>query len=389
MRVRILFSGVLLLAVSVFLFGCDSGSASSDQTPENDSSAVEGTSTQANSDVTNVEPALNTQSEPAPVYINGCIRELAPATILMKQVVSNLRLDGAAMLFIKDGETLCESYFGRYTETTTVPLISAAKWISAATILRLVDEGFLSLDDPVSKYLNYFEGEHGTITVRQMLSHTSGLPMYHECMFLSDILLDQCTRSIAQMELESTPGTQFLYAGTAFSVAGRVAEAAIGDDKRWGDIFFEHFADPMDMFLTNYGNTRNPLLSEGYVVSSLTEYGRFLQMILDGGVYDNKQILSEAALNEMFADQTANAETGFNPRGGDISYGLGIWRDQVNDDGTAVVVSSPGGAGYMPWINFDRNIIGIFMVETRNESIWQSWSEVRQLLAEGLEKLEG
>jgi hypothetical protein len=71
-----------------------------------------------------------------------------------------------------------------------------------------------------------------------------------------------------------------------------------------------------------------------------------------------------------------------------VSYGLGIWRDRLDEDGNAVVVSSPGGAGYMPWINLERNIIGVFMVETRNEAIWDAWSQVRQLLYDGLDKLE-
>lgn len=331
----------------------------------------------------------NTETEvkPDPIYVAGCILELTPVAAKMQKIVTDLQLEGAAVFLAKDGQVLCESYFGQYNKNTVVSLVSAAKWISAATILRLVDEGFLSLDDPVSKYLDYFVGEHGTITIRHLLSHTSGLPAYHPCMFRGDILLDQCVRAIAQSNLEFTPGTQFAYAGASFSVAGRVAEVAAG--KLWGDIFYEYFVEPMGMIRTYYGNTRNPILSEGYVVSSLQDYGRFLQMILDGGVYNGQRILSEAILEEMFADQTANAEIAFTPRGNDVSYGLGNWRDREDEDGNLITASSAGGGGYLPWINFQRNVAGIFMVSTRNPAIWDKWSEMGQLIREGLDKLEG
>jgi len=374
MRFQYLFNGMLVLLVSLFLLGCNSSSEASGPSSEEQTDTIDNSAEEVESEL---------------VYVDGCIVELAPAATMMKQVVDELQLDGAGMYLAKDGITLCESYFGDYNENTVVPLISAAKWISAATILRLVDEGLLSLDDPVSKHLDYFEGVTGTITIRQLLSHTSGLPSYHPCMFQAEILLDQCVRAIAQSQLASTPGTKFAYAGAPFSVAGRVAEVVVGEDKLWGDLFFEYFVDPMDMIRTYYGHTRNPMLSEGYVVSSLQDYGRFLQMILDGGIYNGKQILSETMLEEMFADQTANAEIAFTPRGGDTSYGLGIWRDRVDDDGKLITASSPGGAGYTPWINFERNVVGIFMVNTRNEVIWDRWGDIAQLIREGLEQLEG
>jgi len=110
-------------------------------------------------------------------------------------------------------------------------------------------------------------------------------------------------------------------------------------------------------------------------------------MILNGGVHNGKRMLSEAAIQEMIADQTANVEPGFSPRG-PSSYGLGVWRDRVDDQGRAVVVSSPGGAGFTPWINFERNQLGVFMVETRNPAIWTMLDKLQNILAAGLERLE-
>lgn len=376
----------MLLLIGLFLLGCNAGSEPSGQTSNEAEPVVEDTSENEASSEVDAVSSMETEAKSDPIYVAGCILELTPVAAMMQQVVADLQLEGAALFLAKDGQVLCESYFGQYNENTVVPLVSSAKWISAAVILRLVDEGLLSLDDPISKYLDYFEGVSGTITMRQLLSHTSGLPAYHPCMFRVDIVLDQCVRAIAQSTLAFTPGTQFAYAGAPFSVAGRVAEVAAG--KLWGDIFYEYFVEPMGMIRTYYGNTRNPILSEGYVVSSLQDYGRFLQMILDGGVYNGQQILSEAILEEMFADQTANAEIAFTPRGDDVSYGLGNWRDRSDEEGNLITASSAGGGGYLPWINFQRNVAGIFMVSTRDPAIWDKWGEMGQLIREGLDKLE-
>ena len=57
-----------------------------------------------------------------------------------------------------------------------IAIASASKWVSAVAILTLVDDGLIDLDAPLSTYLPQFTGSKGTMTVRQMFSHTSGLP---------------------------------------------------------------------------------------------------------------------------------------------------------------------------------------------------------------------
>ena len=86
---------------------------------------------------------------------------------------------GAAVLVTKDNHVLYEKCFGSYTPETEVLIASADKWLAAATIMSLVDEGKLSLDDHPSKFLPEFKGDaKGQATLRQMLSHTSGCPPY-------------------------------------------------------------------------------------------------------------------------------------------------------------------------------------------------------------------
>jgi len=278
-RAKLLAMMVLLWGGVTLLLGCGSNetpTASDRLAQQAQTTSSSQADLDATSEISDATSATASESTVEPLRINGCVPELAPATIYLKRIVSELRLEGAALLLKQGDQTLCESYFGKYTVGTAVPLISAAKWISAAAILRLVDEGFFTLDEPVSKYLTYFEGERGAVTLRQMLSHTSGLPVYHECMFQPEILLDACAHAIAEAEMIAAPGAQFNYSGAPYSVAGRMAEAAVGGNKRWNDIFLEKFVGPLGLRHTHYGNTRNPMLSEGWVVSSLNDYGAVL-----------------------------------------------------------------------------------------------------------------
>jgi CubicO group peptidase (beta-lactamase class C family) len=291
-----------------------------------------------------------------------------------------LGLSGGALLLRVNGETACEAYFGTYNEQTVIPVVSAAKWLSAATILTLVDDGTLSLDDPASKYLPYFTGDKAGITLRQLLSHTSGIPPYHDCMFMKELTLDQCVRRIAEMDLLAPPGAEFNYSGAGFSVAGRMAEVASGQS--WAELFQSRIADPLHLTTINYGDTQNPVLSEGYTVSSLNDYGTFLQMILDAGVFEGRQVLSAESIAEMRRDQRMGAALNDSPRG-PVAYGLGVWLDRLDDpSGEAGQISSPGGGGFVPWVDFDRKVAGIFMVYDRIEPVWGMVQAMQQITGE-------
>ena len=188
---------------------------------------------------------------------------------------------------------------------TILPIVSAAKWLSAATILALVDEGKLRLDDSVSHWLPYFKkGDKKGITVRQLLSHTSGLPSYLPCMFQAQLAMDDCAHQIAEKsKLSAAPGAEFSYGGAGYSVAGRVAEVAASAS--WAQIFSTRLGQPLGLQHTGYGSMPNPMLSEGQVYSSAADYVTFLQMVLDGGMHGGRRVLSEAMIEEMTRDQTA------------------------------------------------------------------------------------
>ena len=281
---------------------------------------------------------------------------------------------GAALLLLDSERVLYRKAFGNLTIDQVLPIASATKWLSGALILSLVDEGNLSLDDSVAQYLPDFTEQKTQITIRQLFAHTSGLPPEASCRNNRATSLEDCAKAIARVPLQAEPGATFHYGGVSMHVGGRVAEVATG--KAWNDIFIERIAGPLGMQQTDYhayGATQNPRPA-GDARSSLDEYGRFLQMLLNRGVFEGRRVLSPEAVAEMLRDQTDGAAltyTIFHDKGHldpdlpKARYGLGVWLEKHDSDtGEVLEASSPGALGAYPWLDLGNNIGGIIL--TRN-----------------------
>lgn len=280
---------------------------------------------------------------------------------------------GAAMLVAKNNRMIYQHCFGSYTPETSVFIASSGKWLAAATIMSLVDEGKLSLDDHPSKFLPEFKNDpKDKATLRQMLSHTSGYPPYQP----KDKPVDKyqtLAESVAHLlplPPDYQPGERFDYGGLAMQVAGRMAEVATGKD--WETLFQERMARPCGMTSTHFvpvdsAGGHSPMLAGG-ARSTLHDYVQFLSMIFNDGVYAGKRVLSAKAIQEMQADQVRNAHVkprefiervrGLKHHG---IYGLGEWREQLDAGGNAVLMSSPSWAGAYPWIDKTTGVYGFII----------------------------
>jgi CubicO group peptidase (beta-lactamase class C family) len=193
-----------------------------------------------------------------------------------------------------------------------VLIASAGKWLAAAAIMSLVDEGKLSLEDHPSKFLPEFKGdEKDKSTLRQMLSHTSGYPPYQPKENPVDKYqtLLESVEHLLPLPPDFSPGERFDYGGLAMQVAGRMAEVAAGKD--WETIFQERIAKPCGMTNTHFtpvdqGGGHSPMLGGG-ARSNLRDYANFLSMIFNEGKFDGKRVLSKNAIREMQADQIRGA----------------------------------------------------------------------------------
>src|SRR5215470_12867335 len=83
---------------------------------------------------------------------SGC-EDLSPLDVVLPNALATMQVPGLAMHVTKSGLVRYERAFGSYTVDEVVPIASGSKWLSAACVLTLVDQGKLALDDKVSKFL--------------------------------------------------------------------------------------------------------------------------------------------------------------------------------------------------------------------------------------------
>ncbi|MDV2874732.1 serine hydrolase domain-containing protein [Phytobacter diazotrophicus] len=288
---------------------------------------------------------------------------------------------GAAVIIVRNNQPVFEKYYGDYHKQTKVHIASAGKWLAAAVFASLVDDGILSWNDPVKKWLPQFKDIKGDATLRQLLSHTAGYPDYQPANKTEDHYqtLAESVAHIEPLAPDSIPGKTFNYGGLSMQVAGRIAEIATG--KPWETIFQERIASPLGMVNTSFTPVSeeqgfSPMLAGG-AQTTLEDYRHFLQMLSDNGKYNGKKILSSAAVAFMQSDQVHQATI----QKGEVNhyvqvmhgsdrndiYGLGEWREEVDPQGKLTLVSSPGWAGTYPWLDKKTGSYGLILAKINIE----------------------
>jgi CubicO group peptidase (beta-lactamase class C family) len=278
--------------------------------------------------------------------------------------------DVIAMIY-KDGKIVYTKELTKeFTVKTKAPVASCSKWLTAALVMMFVDEGKISLDDPVSKYIPIFTSySKGYITIRNCLSHTTGI--HAEPPGLKSILqnkkfstLEEEVNSFAKREIERNPGEMFFYSNIGLNIAGRILE--IVSKKTFDKLISDRLLKPLKMrnttFYTDYSQAFDP---SGGALSSASDYLNFLSMILNKGMFEGKRILSETAIAEMQKIQTGKAVIKYVPQVAQgYNYGLGEWILETDANGNAAAVSSLGLFGTFPIVDNCRGYACIFFVKT-------------------------
>ncbi len=286
-------------------------------------------------------------------------------------------------MIARNNQVILDTCYGNYTPEAQVYIASAGKWLAAAAIAAVVDEGKLSWDDQVTKWLPEFTDVKGTATLRQLFSHTAGYPDYQPQGVKKDDYqtLEESVAHIVDLPADTVPGAEFHYGGLAMQVAGRMAELATGKD--WETLFQEKIAQPLGMKNTHFTpvdsvDGHSPMLGGG-ARSTLHDYTAFLDMIFNNGVFRGKRILSEKAITEMQADQLRGAKIITPDYVRKVRaeqhkgvYGLGEWREEVDSLDNAVLISSPSWAGAYPWIDKTTDTYGFFITHVNVEKANQA-----------------
>lgn len=277
-------------------------------------------------------------------------------------------------------------------------IASQSKPLTATALMMLVDEGKVRVEDPVEKYLPEFKGQMlaveqnedhvllrkpaRPITVKDVLSHTSGLPFASRVEPKIDMHpLREAVISYALTPLKSQPGTKYEYSNAGINIAGRIIETVSG--LPYEKFMAKRLFEPLGMKDTTCRPSPRQLkrLTKSYkpdaaktgleetTVSQLTypltdpqrgpspaggyfstaqDMARFCQMILNGGVFEGKRYISEAAVRQMTSKQTGESLKD--------GYGFG-W--STGDEGCG------HGGAYATNMTLDRKrgLILIYMVQ--------------------------
>jgi CubicO group peptidase (beta-lactamase class C family) len=237
------------------------------------------------------------------------------------------------ILVAKDGKPVFRKAFGLANREWGIPntpegkfrLGSITKQFTATAILQLQEAGKLSVDDPIAKYYPDAPAAWKAVTLRHLLTHTSGIPSYTALpgFFIGEARLDRTPQQIIELTrdkpLEFEPGTRFSYDNTGYIILGYVIEKVSGE--RYADYVAKHIFQPLGMASSGYdvsetivpqrvagyvrgsaGFTNAPYLSmtEPYAAGSLYSTADDM-LIWDHALYAARP-LSAASLAAMFTD---------------------------------------------------------------------------------------
>lgn len=355
----------------------------------------------------------------APKTLSVAARFAGVTPTLSAEVDDGVR-SGFVAMAIQDGETIFSSVNGLadreagdpMTVDTRFRIASMTKPITSVAILMLADDGVLSIDDPLSKYLPAFAemtvatsvtaNEDGTIptealstpiTLRHLLTHTSGLGYLFDTetdlgkLYLSKSLYemdgDLKTRinTLAALPLYTQPGNKWIYS-YATDVLGAVVEIASGQNL---EAFFQsRIFTPLGMTDTEFGFDSSDLENVavvymhndageivrlapgepaldpntngagwysggGGLVSDADDYLAFCQFLINGGVApDGARLLSTANVDALFNSQIGPAARTDEWREQGVSFSLGGWVALAEPTN----LDNNAGAGAFGWGGF-------------------------------------
>lgn len=217
---------------------------------------------------------------------------------------------------------------------------SISKQFVSAAIMLLVEDGKLELDDPIQQYLHAIPGKWFGVTIRQLLTHTSGIPDYEEIrtydVYRYRLTAEDVMQIAHSRPMDFEPGTGWYYSNTNYFLASMIVERVEG--RPFGDVLQSRIFGPLEMTQTRMADpeaiipnraagywldkagkliNRNPTetsstLGAGGILSSVKDLAKW-----DESLYGN-QLLTAESKAEMWRAAVL-------PDGSDRGYGLG-WR---------------------------------------------------------------
>ncbi|MEO8315421.1 MAG: serine hydrolase domain-containing protein [Pseudomonadota bacterium] len=200
---------------------------------------------------------------------------------VVEQIMQRPEAVGLSVSVARGDRILLEQTFGKADLELDVPanaqtmfrIGSVTKQFTAASIMKLVERGKLTLDDDVRKYVPAFDTGGRTVTIRQLLNHSSGVPTYTTPRFAEefaprDLTSEQLLATIKGVNFNFEPGTGWNYSNTGYYVLGMVILAV--DGRPYDRFMQEEFFTPLGLTRTRHGSDREIISNraQGYAGGS-------------------------------------------------------------------------------------------------------------------------
>jgi CubicO group peptidase (beta-lactamase class C family) len=303
--------------------------------------------------------------------------DLPAITALIQTAIHHHGLDGVAAVARHRGSTLYRGYFGAIGPATPVPVASASKWVAGLLVMCFVADGRLRLDMTLGEAaIAPKASPTAAITLAQLMSHTSGLPnpgpWRQDRRYATPA---DAARAVPGLDLSGPPGTVFAYGGLSMQVAAFLVEKAGEAD--WNSLFRRRIADPLGLSpACRWGDKWGVA---GGLAATPDDYEHILSMIMAKGLTpDGRRILPESAFAAMERNLSAGTKRLSLPDAAEslAGYGLGVWCETANADGSCPVISSPGAFGTYPRIDRPRDLAILLMVKDRLPRVVEDWCGV-------------
>ena len=289
-----------------------------------------------------------------------------------------------------------------FTPATMSPIASNTKLFTAVAAGMLVEEGKLSWDKPVRQSVPairfYNDQLNDTVTLRDMLSHRTGITRHDTIWYKSDFTRKELFEKVVYLEPQEPMRETFLYNNLMFAAVGYLIELQSG--KTWEQFVKERIFDPLHMNSTSYtvsdmlkrlefgvGFTerrdsfelyRIPYYEDitgvapcGAIVSNIEDMSHWLIALMNQGKYDGKQVLPAAVLKATLQPAIALPNTGLETRGWseilNAAYGMG--RQTASYRGHLITFHGGDLPGFHTQVSFmPQDHIGVMVFEIGNHS---------------------
>ncbi len=352
-------------------------------------------------------PLVAQLQEGPPASVGMSQQQLDAAASILAEQLDSGPVTAASIVVARRNRIVLARGFGKLSHDAEAPrvrpdsiflLASITKPVTGCALMILVDRGLVSLDDPVSHYIPEFQGgERARVTVRNLLSHISGLPDMlprNRELRRAHSPLSGFVQGAAKTPLLYSPGSSFRYQSKGILLAAEIVERVSG--QRLRDFEKEEMFEPLGMRHSALGmgnwkleetvwvetspssnqadlerfGPNSPYWRDmghpwGGMHSSALDLAVLLQTMLNGGEYGGKRVFSRAAVDAMTSDQNGSLEA---------PWGLGwalrdspVW-NFFGELVSAKTFGHTGATGTVAWADPERDLLCVILTNRMVEN---------------------